>query len=147
MKASLRIGSVGVSVLVDVVVAQRCKAELIVVLGVIIVGMLRDLDWVVFGVGFGSIVEPFSKVIFFVHLLFNVPEIPFLERYLNINLMNLLFDNNLSLTNLAHFQFHLLYQLVDFRLLLNELMLGGDLFVELVNCSNQGVSLLMELLL
>ncbi len=76
-----------------------------------------------------------------------MPEIPFFQRYLNINLMNLLLDDNPSLTNLAHFQFHLLYQLVDFRLLLNELMLGGDLFVELVDCSNQGVSLLVELLL
>ena len=44
MKASLLIGSVGVSVLVNVVVAERREAELIVVLGVIIVGMLRDLD-------------------------------------------------------------------------------------------------------
>jgi hypothetical protein len=44
MKASLLIGIAGVSVLVDVVVAQRCKAELIVVFRIIIVVMLRDLD-------------------------------------------------------------------------------------------------------
>jgi hypothetical protein len=44
MKASLWIGSVGVSVLVDIVVAERCEAELIVVLGVIILGMVGDLD-------------------------------------------------------------------------------------------------------
>jgi hypothetical protein len=43
MKTVLWIVIVGLSVLADIVIAQRCETELVVVLWIIVIGLLWDL--------------------------------------------------------------------------------------------------------